>query len=882
MAPEQAAGDKKAITVATDVYGLGTILYFWLAGRAPFEAPAVPVLFDQIMHKPPPSPRRLNPDIDADLETVCLKCLEKDAPRRYASAAELAADLERWLKGEPIMARPISRLNRTWRWCRRQPALASAIVLSLLLSCMVAAWVITNEQRRRDDVLQRAKQETTAAQQRARGDKKRILVQQIQQLRLTAHSDDWSKRAMELVREALALGKDEQLRDQATATLVGVDANMPRFFVRPTSAVAFDSTGKRLLMAGGKPLFSNGNREITPAYLWDRDLDKEIMSAKTGQGPVLFDDKDNPLQLVEAPGLKLLLWNVKQQTKVGEYPVPLPPRARPEDWKFGALALSAKGDYVAAVARPEPPERGLLVVWEAATGKVALQREADASALAFGRQGPWLAVAGPDETAIWSLPEGRNIKSVRTGRSIKCLAFGRHPGRVHTPGCDGELLAAGEIGGLVTVWDVARETPLSFCHGSSTEVLGLAFFADGATLAGSSRGMAKLWDVATGQILLHLDAPNITSGIAVSPDGQCLAVSGLAAYEEPGAVNFHRLDWGRGLRNLRGLIGQVAQVRFSPDGRRIAALGQNWQVAIWSAASARLEFVLDVPQGVYASNGALAFRDDGRQFAFAAGREAKLWDLESGRIEKSWSLPPGSMDQMGFYGEKLLLFRVETADSGRYPGQDAAAAKHPRVLKLRNLLASKTAKPFKDIVDFSAGVFRTGAPADARHFVAQGLAGPDKRPTTMAYDGPTGNFLWSKPCSPDFYGAASSLWFDPAGTTMTLISDRNPNGVCHLVEMPSGKELPGPALYIGGVLALGPSAKLVGAPTSGPPFGFRLFRHDDKTPLVTLGLDKRSFHGRSEFNRAGTQVAWGNEDGSVTLCDIDEVRRRLGEVGLGW
>jgi serine/threonine-protein kinase len=141
MAPEQANGKTRDIGPATDVYALGAILYECLTGRPPFKAAnPMDTLLQVIGHEPVP-PSRLQPLVPRDLETICLKCLAKDIPRRYGSASEVAEELQRFQRGDPIKARPCGYADRALRWCRRNPGVTSLIVMAILLTLVAGGLV---------------------------------------------------------------------------------------------------------------------------------------------------------------------------------------------------------------------------------------------------------------------------------------------------------------------------------------------------------------------------------------------------------------------------------------------------------------------------------------------------------------------------------------------------------------------------------------------------------------------------------------------------------------------------------------------------------------------------------------------------------------------
>src|SRR5947209_4147706 len=196
MAPEQAR-DPSVAAAASDVYGLGATLYHAITGRPPFQSDTVAQTLQQVLAGEPVPPRLLNPRIDRDLETVCLKCLQKDPRRRYGTAEELADDLGRYLRREPIRARPAGRVERAWRWCRRNPRTAAlgAVTGLALLAALASADGRAREQRRAAD----------EARGRERTQQRAALLRELLLLRKSERTAGWRDDALRLVAQCVPL-----------------------------------------------------------------------------------------------------------------------------------------------------------------------------------------------------------------------------------------------------------------------------------------------------------------------------------------------------------------------------------------------------------------------------------------------------------------------------------------------------------------------------------------------------------------------------------------------------------------------------------------------------------------------------------------------------
>ena len=201
MAPEQATGKPGMLTVAADVYSLGAILYELLTGRAPYRSDNVLETLHSVMHGTLTRPTNFDRTIHRDLETICLRCLERDPARRYPSAEALADDLRRFGSGQPILARPVGPINRLWRWAKRQPAIA-ALTLSLFASLVLGLVLVAWQWRRAEQHLDLLKKEAINTDREAKEAAKQKLI-----------ADANFAKAHEAVRQFFSTVGDQKLRE---------------------------------------------------------------------------------------------------------------------------------------------------------------------------------------------------------------------------------------------------------------------------------------------------------------------------------------------------------------------------------------------------------------------------------------------------------------------------------------------------------------------------------------------------------------------------------------------------------------------------------------------------------------------------------------------
>ncbi len=868
MAPEQVSGERAAITTATDVYGLGAILYALLTGRPPHQGADQLDTLLAVRTREPEPPSRVRPGVPRDLETICIKALAREPARRYGSAAELAADLRRWLAGEPIEARPAGRAEKAWRWCRRNPGmagLAAAVVVLMVGTTVASAWA------------------AYSASEREQEQRHRTLLEQLQVIRFSPHDIGWSGRAMNLAADAARIRRTHLTQSLAAATLRGLDA-VPRkhFENKSASSLVFNRRGDKLLLGG---IYQHGQTPAEAARLWYMDTGEfELVSPHVAPGPVGFLG-DIPVQLVPREGPELLLWDISNKQPLRTFRLNLPSDGA-KGWRWfggdarshptGPLIVMTPDATRIAAAAIGPDRKGVVTVWNGATGKTLATFERPVQALALSADGNY--VAGGDSIGgitVWPLDGGEPTTIRATRLEVLCLAFRS----------DGRVLAVGDSGGTITSWEWRSQQRQMTYSGSPHHVFQLVYSPDGTLLASGGRRHARLWDATTGALVLEGTNENMADymcALAFSPDGRHLAHASRQAHY-PANVRVYELQEGRGIRTLRGLSSPVQQVVFSPDGALVGAISHNWQAGLWDSATGRLTRVLDIPRGEHVDNCALAISQDNRRVAVASLDRAVLWDLNDGK-EQSWKLPPGLCNALIFHPDgPLLLLRAESRDGKERP-YGPYREDNPRVCQLRNLLEPDEKKQrIATIGEFNRHLDAVHAAPDGNTFLITGVHdGSDgKYRTLRAYDARTGMERWSKGPWTDL-DQRCWFYFEPSGKSVFAV----PNAASEegdLLELTTGKVLS----RLRGNYGMSPGAKYllsVEPTTNGRhPRGRSLVKRGDSTPLLVLGIEggRDPFLG-GDFSPDGTLVTRGNSDGTVTLISLPEVQRGLTAIGLGW
>ena len=601
LSPEQAAGRPAEVGPASDVYALGAMLYHLLTGRPPFQGDSLTALLRQVIETDPVGPRLLNPGIPRDLETICLKCLEKDRSRRYGTAQALADELGRFLRGEPIRARPASPPERVWRWCRRGPVRASLIGALVVVFGLGLAGVLW--QWRRADA-----QRDAAVQARLRSERERYDTA-ISEAQLLIE-----QKRPDRAREILAREGQEGYRGWEWGWLQRqVNQDLMSFRSKDSVMAVAWSPDQRYLASAGY------DQVIT---LWDLE---------TGRAERVFKGHSGRIwSLVFSPdGKSLLSAGLDTTARVWDVASGRQLRVLTNGDGVWQALFSPDGQVIATAAI-----NGGGRLWDARSGAVVSERlDHDQAVLtiAFSPDGRRLACAGGG----WALDNDADTTvSVidRSGDGDRVRRFKAHRQTIHhvrfSP--DGSLLATASADGTAKLWNVHTGAEIrSFQRDSQFQsIFDVDFSPDGRWLAlsgmGWNVGSARIFEVATGHTMRSLEGHGLgVMQIKFSPDGTRLATAGIDATTRlwP-AANLPEFV------SLEGHDQAVWAITFSRDGKRVASGGLDQTARVWDANTGDLLATLNVGLPVVS----LAFSPDGDRLAtMGTNHTAKVWNATNGQ-----------------------------------------------------------------------------------------------------------------------------------------------------------------------------------------------------------------------------------------------------------
>jgi WD40 repeat protein/serine/threonine protein kinase len=606
MAPEQATGKVKEIGTLTDVYGLGATLYKTLTGHAPFEGASSLEILEKVRTEAPTSPRHWRPEVPADLEAICLKCLEKEPARRYASAEQLAEELGRFLRGEPLPhTRRVRTAERVWRWCRRNPAVAIAAGLAAFLLIATAAvslgWAIDASR------LAASVQAALAENHLDRG-----LVE-------AEHGDVglgllWMAHSLETV----ASGADD-LAWTVRANLAGWRCRL--FALTSCSTPPGQVLG---FSPDGRSAWTLDPDNPKRVRRWELSPGKYAGPTLEHPGPVttLAVSRDGKLVGTACTDGTVWLWN--PATGLVE-------RALARRNTVRAVALDPDGRTV-LIGRDEPKEKGTVFqAWEIATGQPlgsVFRQPSRVRGLAFSPDGSTLLTLSDFSKTVsrWEMPSGRFLGAmlphpVHGGilpHQASVLAVAYSP--------DGRTILTGAEDRAARLWEAASGRLLAVLY-HREPVTTVAFGPDGRTLLTASSGDAiRVWEgAAAPKPLQVLDQPGAVRALAVSSDGTWVVSGSDDRMARVWHVVSEKLVLVHELRHASPL----ASVTMSRDGKLLAtSTHQDNAAMLWEVASGRLLAVLPHSRPV----GMMAFSPNGTRLATASyDCTARRWDTANGQ-----------------------------------------------------------------------------------------------------------------------------------------------------------------------------------------------------------------------------------------------------------
>ncbi|MCI0704657.1 MAG: serine/threonine-protein kinase [Planctomycetia bacterium] len=544
MAPEQATGSRSAIGRATDVYALGGILYRMLAGRPPFEGGTALETLALVLHTEPVRPSQLRPNLPRDLETICLKCLRKEPEKRYASALELADDLARFQRGEPVRARPVSSFERGVKWTRRNPVVAilTVLVAGLVISGAVLLWIRSEERGAASETERQLLQSKYDDAEAAR------VTEQRQRLELERAF------AAERVARARSLWNGYELAEaRRVLASVPVELRDDTWQVLHREMIAEIKSSPIPPVAIGRVVPSPDGTRL--ALLDDGNVVVVIVDSQS----------QVPIARVELPDYVYKLAFTRDSKQFVFMPKVL------DEYYLNQFRTRFKRDPTYRIG-----------TWDWSTNRLASECDVGLNNTSV--------LSGDGRRIATRVGPRITVRDTTTGKVVGELVEPGTPGRISNLELDrtGKRLAA-LLHYKLRIWDIATGQVLDTITLKSNSWHG-CFSPDGDLIVWvigirnqDSPAKELVYhltgrDLSAGKDLFHMSVPNFAfrRRVVFSPSGR------VFAFEESTTIRIHESRTGRHLVTLRGHNSQVCDVAFAPDGKRLYSVGVNFVLKTWN------------------------------------------------------------------------------------------------------------------------------------------------------------------------------------------------------------------------------------------------------------------------------------------------------------